>query len=105
MALVYGDMLTLLKNQVKPYEKNKGDTDKLTSLWIEKLVDALMKGKLLIGPSFKRTLREIAASYASIPHREEKRVKVGIVGEIYVKYSPLGNNGLEDFLEKEGCVW
>ena len=103
MSLVYGDMLTLLKNQTKPYEKNKGETDKLTSLWIEKLVDSLMAGKLLIGPAFRRTLKEIAASYASIPRTTEKKVKVGIVGEIYVKYSPLGNNGLEDFLEKEGC--
>ena len=48
-------------------------------------------------------MKEIAASYASIPRTNEKKVRVGIVGEIYVKYSPLGNNGLEDFLEKEGC--
>ena len=105
MALVYGDMLTLLKNQTKPYEKNKGDTDKLTSEWIETLVDALMKGKLLIGPSFKKTLSKIASSYASIPRTNEKKIRVGIVGEIYVKYSPLGNNGLEEFLEKEGCEY
>lgn len=105
MALVYGDMLTLLKNQTKPYEKNKGDTDKLTSEWIETLVDALIKGKLLIGPAFKKTLSKIASSYASIPRINEKKIRVGIVGEIYVKYSPLGNNGLEEFLEKEGCEY
>ncbi|MGN1163315.1 MAG: 2-hydroxyglutaryl-CoA dehydratase [Candidatus Ornithospirochaeta sp.] len=101
MAIVYGDMLSLLKNQTKPYEKNKGETDALLSSWIDTLVEELLEGKLLIGPSFRRNLKKIAASFASIERTGEEKTKVGIVGEIYVKYSPLGNNGLEDLLEKE----
>ena len=41
MALVYGDMLMLLKNQTKPYEKNKGETERLTSHWIEKITEGI----------------------------------------------------------------
>lgn len=103
MALVYGDMLMLLKNQTKPYEKNKGETERLTSHWIEKITEGINRGKLLVGPEFRRTLSSIAESYSKIELTGEKKTKVGIVGEIYVKYSPLGNNGLEELLEKEGC--
>ena len=41
--------------------------------------------------------------FAALPRTKEKKPKVGIVGEIYVKYSPLANNHLNDFLLSEGC--
>ena len=44
---------------------------------------------------------QIASEFADIPVRREEKVKVGIVGEIYMKYSPLGNNNLEAFLQQE----
>ena len=49
------------------------------------------------------TYRQIVADFAAIPKREKETVKVGIVGEIFVKYSPLGNNNLEQFLVDEGA--
>ena len=48
-------------------------------------------------------MRDIAKSFSEIPRRDVKKTKVGIVGEIYVKYSPFGNNGLEDFLFSQDC--
>lgn len=51
----------------------------------------------------KDICREIIKDFAAIPKENRKAVKVGIVGEIYVKYTPLGNNNLVDFLNKEGA--
>ena len=51
----------------------------------------------------KRQFAVICASYASVPVTRVPKVKVGVVGEIYVKYSPLGNNDLEKFLESQDC--
>ena len=51
----------------------------------------------------KRRFYDIAADYATIPITRVPKVKVGVVGEIYVKYSPLGNNDLEKFLESQDC--
>ena len=46
---------------------------------------------------------KIAADFAAIPVHRVPKVKVGVVGEIYVKYSPLGNNDLEKFLASQDC--
>ena len=46
---------------------------------------------------------QICSDFASIPVTGEEKVRVGVVGEIYVKFSPLGNNNLEDFLLSEGA--
>ena len=51
----------------------------------------------------ERYLPQIAADFARLPVTGEKKVRVGVVGEIYVKYSPIGNNDLEEFLFSQGC--
>ena len=51
----------------------------------------------------KENYAKIIDDFARIPRRKEQKVKVGIVGEIFVKFSPLGNNNLEDFLISEGA--
>ena len=104
-ALIYGDMLLLLKNQVRPYEKVDGDTDKLVAQWIERLSKQLAQGGNLSSRKMKNTLSEIAADFHSIPRVSKTLKKVGIVGEIYVKYSSFGNNGLEAFLASQGCEY
>lgn len=99
-AVLYGDMLMLLYNQCKPYEINKNETDRLLARWqhrLGKLMDT--NDYLLPKPIYKAMLREFAA----IPRTKERKPKVGIVGEIYVKYSPLANNDLNNFLLSEGC--
>lgn len=102
-AITYGDALMLLNNQVLPYEMNKGDSESLVNYWIEKLGHQLRQGKGFHINEMKRNIKEIVQSFDRIPRLYEIKPKVGIVGEIYVKYSKLGNNHLEEFLLKEGC--
>ena len=104
-SLVYGDMLMLLKNQTLPYEINAGDTDRTVKKWIAEITTQFRQGKGLSGSAMKRNLAAIAADFHAIPRQKKNLKKVGIVGEIYVKYSSFGNNGLEDFLLSQGCEY
>ncbi|MBR6005430.1 MAG: 2-hydroxyacyl-CoA dehydratase, partial [Clostridia bacterium] len=102
-CLIYGDLIMLLKNQVKPYEINEGETDALVERWIAKLVRFFKRNKGYDYFSAKNIMPKITKDFAAIPVNKTDKIKVGIVGEIYVKYSPLANNHLEDFLISQGC--
>lgn len=102
-SVVYGDMLMLLKNQVEPYEKNKGDTEKVTQKWLADLSEGFKRKTGFSKKKILRNLSAIAKDFHEIPKTPKTLVKVGIVGEIYVKYSPFANRGLEKFLLGEGC--
>jgi len=102
-AVTYGDLLMLLNNQVRPYEVEIGASAALTARWIEDLSARFRAGHDFSARAMKRIFGSIVESYAAIPRRNERRVRVGIVGEIYVKYAALGNNGLEEFLFEQGC--
>jgi len=102
-VVAYGDILMLLRNQVKPYEVNKGESEDLVLQWVERLSANFLETKVISKRLVKDNLNEIAASFSKIQRVEDKKVKVGIVGEIYVKYSHLGNNNLEQFLYEEEC--
>lgn len=99
-SIMYGDLIMLLANQTRPYEVNKGDTDKLIKYWIDYLTKTRFA---LTGKNCKKTMRDIVKSFADIPLSGEEKILVGIVGEIYIKYSPLGNNDLENLLLREGA--
>ena len=101
-ALLYGDLLMTLRAQCRPYEITAGQTDALVRRWTERLVSEMTRKRV----SYSRVLqnyREILRDFAAVERKQEERVRVGIVGEIYVKFSPLGNNGLEDFLVAQGA--
>ncbi|MCD7740939.1 MAG: 2-hydroxyacyl-CoA dehydratase [Ruminococcus sp.] len=100
-CVLYGDMLMTLYNQCKPYEINEGDTDKMLDRWQKRLGKLFSTSKDYT--STKRIYRAILKDFATIPRTKEKKPRVGIVGEIYVKYSPLANNDLNNFLISEGC--
>jgi len=103
-AMAYGDLLMLLANQVRPYEKNKGDADALVDKWADQLVSEFDKGKGFARGVMRSYMQRIVSEFAAVPvDRTKKCVKVGIVGEIYVKFSSLANNHLEEFLASEGC--
>ena len=102
-SIVYGDMLMLLKNQVEPYETNKGDTEKVTQKWLADLSEGFKRKTGFSKKKILRNLSAIAKDFHEIPKTHKTLVKVGIVGEIYVKYSPFANRGLEKFLLSEGC--
>ena len=102
-CIFYGDMLCALRNQIAPYEDHPGDADRLVDVWIGRIGRALLAGKGYTAREMKHTFPLIAREFAVIPRTKTPKVKVGVVGEIYVKYSPLGNNDLQKFLEGEGC--
>ena len=99
-GMLYGDALMWLKNQVKPYELNPGDTDKA----IDEIVADLMK--LFENGGYrksKKIYRNMIARLKAVPQdRSTPKIRVGVVGEIYMKYSPLGNRNLEEYLIQEG---
>lgn len=103
MGMVYGDLLLWLGNQCRPYEVRKGATDLLITHWTDRLVTMLGENKGLGKRAMGRYMAEIAADFAKIERAGPPKTRVGIVGEIYVKFAPLGNNGLEEFLLSEGC--
>ena len=102
-CVLYGDLLMSLVNQVRPYEINKGDAEKLADKYTEQLAKEVGKGGKINYRKIKENYRKIIADFAKIPMQKRKAVKVGVVGEIFVKYSPLGNNNLEEFLVGEGA--
>lgn len=102
-ALIYGDLLMLLSNQTRPYEINKGDTDRLVDRWSKKVSNDVRGVTLFKNKKVKKDLVNMVADFSKIDMKRTEKIKVGIVGEIYMKYSPLGNNDLEDFLLSEGA--
>lgn len=99
-ALIYGDMLMWISNQCKPYEKTKGETQNYIDKWVAKLTQEFEDNKFL---GISKNYSEIISDFMKINRSFDKKIKVTIVGEIYMKYSPIGNNHLEDFLLKEGA--
>lgn len=102
-ALIYGDLIMLLKNQVEPYEINKGETNALSQKWIDDISEMFKNGKGYSMREMKKILPLITKDFSEIAVNKVNKVKVGVVGEIYVKYSPLANNHLEEFLFSQGC--
>ena len=100
-ALLYGDLLMTLVSQCQPYETTKGSTQQLADRWVARLTEDLSHG--IRYRQVKENYRAMLADFAALPRRTEKRVLVGIVGEIFVKFSPLGNNDLEEYLVSEGA--
>ncbi len=102
-AALCGDLLMLLRNQVKPYETEPGAAEALEARWVEKLAGGLSKGRRLRYRDIKGWYRQIVRDFQALPVQGARKVRVGIVGEIFVKFSPLGNNELEKFLAGENA--
>ena len=101
-AVCYGDLIMSLVNQVRPYETTAGEAEALADRWTTVLGKELAENKIRYS-KIKDNYRAIIADFAKIAVNRTNRPKVGIVGEIFVKYSPLANNDLERFLIKEGA--
>jgi len=102
-AMMYGDLIMNVSNQVRPYEQTPGQTDALVELWCQRLVDGFQAGKYMRRKYMRVIFNQICAEFKSIPVSGEDKIRIGVVGEIYVKYSALGNNNLEQFLLSEGA--
>ncbi len=101
-AVLYGDLLMLLQNQCRSYEIRRGESEELALAWTDRLAREMDENRVSYR-RVKENYRKILSDFAKIPRREQSLPKVGIVGEIFVKYSPLANNDLEAFLVKEGA--
>lgn len=99
-GIFYADAVMSLYNQCKPYEKTAGETDKTREGCIAYIKETL-GGKGY--KKYKKITRELLSRFAKIELVKTPKIRVGVVGEIYVKYSPLGNSQLEKFLAEEDC--
>ena len=97
-AVLYGDLIMCLYNKVKPYEINDGETDKILDEMIEYLNKNFSGIKYM---NVSKISKIIIKAFDDIDINKKEKIKVGIVGEIYMKYSRMGNNHLEEFLVKE----
>ncbi len=102
-AVTCGDLLMSLYNQCRTTEINRGQSRRLLDRWTERVASEMRTAGPLRYSKIKECYRRIVKDFAELPRRDEKPVRVGIVGEIYVKFSSLGNNGLEQFLVDEGA--
>ncbi|QRN86142.1 2-hydroxyacyl-CoA dehydratase [Clostridia bacterium] len=100
IAVVYGDLLMRVSNRIRPYEKNKGETDKAVIRFSKKAEKTLKKGNIA---RFTRDIKEIVKYFDSIPITDEKKPRVGVVGEILVKFHPYANNQIVRSIEDEGA--
>lgn len=101
-GVCYSDLLMTLTQQIKPYEIHNGETVALRKKWIKKLYNDISNGKNIFHR--KKIYEEIVQDFQKVEtDLSRKKTKVGIAGEIYIKYSPIGNNHLEEFLESQNC--
>ncbi len=101
-AVLYGDLLMTLVNQTRPYEIEKGAAETLADKWVDVLVKEMTESRIKYS-KVKKNYAAIIRDFAKIEKSDKKKVRVGIVGEIFVKFSPLGNNDLENFLVSENA--
>ncbi len=103
-SLIYGDILMQIVNEVIPYEVNKGETMAVYKEMHNLLAKSVSYNDLRAWLMPKRLVDKVVKRFSEIEvDRTVIKPKVGVVGEIYVKYSPLGNNDLEQVLRDEGC--
>ena len=100
MAVVYGDLLTRVSNATRPYEKNPGEVNRLVDKWLNDLKPSLARMNIR---EYHSNIRKIVKEFDNIELLEVKKPKVGVVGEILVKYHPFANNFIVDIIEKEGA--
>ena len=99
-AVVYGDVLSRCLYRVRPYEIEKGSANKLYEQWNEKLKTSLKKLSL---KEYKKNIAAIVKDFDELPVYDIQKPRVGIVGEILVKYHPVANNFVVDLVESEGA--
>ena len=99
-GVIYGDTLQQVLYRTRPYEKVRGAAESLFKKWQEKLAIDLNKADR---STFVKNIRQIVADFDSLPIWEDiKKPRIGIVGEIYVKFHPIANNQIIKLIEEEG---
>ncbi len=100
-AVIYGDLMQKVLYKNRAYEKNKGESQALYELWMEKIKDLIKNGSY---KQFKQSMYDIVEDFEKIEWIPNiQKPKVGVVGEILIKYHPFGNNFVIEKLEEEGA--
>ncbi|MBQ8435405.1 MAG: 2-hydroxyacyl-CoA dehydratase [Oscillospiraceae bacterium] len=102
-AVMYGDILMILQNQISAYEVNIGETDNMIRKWTERIKKGLIEGSLVSAAEMKKVFFEIAKDFSGIEMTKSKKPVIGIVGELYVKYCHLGNANICRHIKGEKC--
>ncbi len=99
---VFGDILMKCLYRMRPYEKVKGSANRLHKKW-EKICIDFVSGPKISFKKYKQICRTMIRDFDRLPITDEKKPRVGIVGEILVKFLPAANNHLAELLEREGA--
>lgn len=99
-SILLGDLINRVSNATRPYEVEKGETNKLKKAWLKKCQDIAPE---MTNKDYKAMVSGIVSDFDNIKREDKKLVKAGIVGEILVKFLPEANNHLQDILESEGA--
>jgi predicted CoA-substrate-specific enzyme activase len=100
MAVIYGDVLCRCLYKTRPYEMEKGSANRLYEKWDKKLKEDLKSASLR---KYKQNIKQIIKDFSELPVFDIEKPRVGLVGEILVKYHPIANNNVIDLIEKEGA--
>ena len=101
IAFLYGDLFERVVYRTRPYETEPGMIDKMHDQWLKLVRPSVEKGSFR---EFKKNVAQIVKDFDTVPLDESQvKPKVGVVGEILVKYSPIANNNVVRLLEQEGA--
>ena len=99
LGALYGDLFQRLLYATRPYEVEPGSAEAVMKKYEPQIFQNCKDGKV---STFKKLVPKIVADYDALPLKDVKKPKVGVVGEILVKYHPDANNNIVDIIEKEG---
>lgn len=99
MGMIYGDALQQVLYRTRPYEKIKGTAEALFNKWQTKCAADLIKADFT---TFKQNIKNLIREFDRIDMNEELKPRIGLVGEIYVKFHPIANNHIVRMIEEEG---
>ena len=100
MGVIYGDLLMKVLYRVRPYEAVKGSANKLYDKWVKICKESLRDAKFSV---YNKNIKNIIDDFDNFKILDIKKPRVGLVGEILVKFHPTANNNIVDVLEKEGA--
>ena len=102
-ALEFGDIFMRCLYRTRPYEEVPGSANALHEKWKERVIAFISRKGFVSHRKYKKMCREIIRDFDRLPMKDIKKPKVGVVGEILVKFLPAANNYLVDLLESEGA--
>ena len=102
-ALEFGDIFMRCVYRTRPYEAVPGTTNALHEKWKKEVIEFVTQKKMLSHAKFKRMCREIIRDFDRVERTDQVKPRVGVVGEILVKFHPAANNQLVELLESEGA--